>query len=190
MDNMKLLEQFLHDDIYGTTTGDTLDSWSLSTESIEEEFLHVPTPPTRVDSLPEVEQTPPDNARSSSQWFDSETPVNNNNNNSQALNKKEPLIKKFLNPILKNLKSNTDDNVVKQPEIFVNRMVQRKGRLFKVQNNPVEDLFKEYSSRWCVLENSKLICYSDATCSSIKEYFDGKNILSVQIIQDSKYKYR
>lgn len=62
--------------------------------------------------------------------------------------------------------------------------------LKKVQSGPVEDLFGEYSGRWCILENTNLFCYSDNTCTHLREHIQASNILSIQVVQDAKYKYR
>lgn len=35
-----------------------------------------------------------------------------------------------------------------------------------------------------------MFCYSDNTCSHLREHIQASNILSVQVVQDAKYKYR
>lgn len=90
--------------------------------------------------------------------------------------------------MVKNLRSK--ESGLLRPALEPKGVVQHKGMLYKVQSGPVEDLFGEFSARWCVLENWHLVCYSDNTCDSVKEYFPMENILSIQILQDQKYKYR
>jgi hypothetical protein len=82
------------------------------------------------------------------------------------------------------------DSVVQRPELEVKSFVHKKGMLYKVQGGPVEDLFGEYSGRWCVLQNSNFICYADSTSESIKEHFPAESVLSIQILQDPKFKYK
>lgn len=82
------------------------------------------------------------------------------------------------------------ENAIERAAITVKSVVPKKGMLYKVQNGPVEDIFGEYSGRWCIIENGSFLCYSDNTCQNLKEHFPAQNVLSVQILQDKKYNYR
>lgn len=66
----------------------------------------------------------------------------------------------------------------------------KKGMLYKVQNGPVEDLFGEYSGRWCMLENGNFVCYSNNSCENIKEHFPIDTILSVETVKHPRLKLK
>lgn len=183
---MKLLEELLQGDLYGNISeAHTLDEWSISNDS-ESEEISPPTPPIRVDSLPEdeIETKKPEITRKASfktktSWFTSEPSP------ASGEVKKGNWLKQVLEKGMKN-----KDDVVVRATLDAKSFVQKKGMLYKVQNGPVEDLFGEYSGRWCVLEKSNLICYSDNSCQHLKEHFTTQNVLSIQILQDKKYNYR
>ncbi|CAH0546516.1 unnamed protein product [Brassicogethes aeneus] len=203
LSEIQVLEELLQGDLYGTTSLETTESWSISNDSDSEEFLNPPTPPTRFDSLPEEEEertneapqkeaTPQTNHTSVTKWFDEGAEREESAANNKPKRNRSFRMSSFFEKapsLLKNIRL-TKDNEVDRPEILVNRMIGRKGRLFKVISNPVEGLFSEYNCRWCVLESSNLICYSDSAYSSVKESFKGSSILSIQLLQDAKYKYR
>ncbi|KAJ3663437.1 hypothetical protein Zmor_007698 [Zophobas morio] len=195
-EDIKLLEDFFNGDMYGTlSVGKTLDDWSISNDSEPEEFITPPTPPVRVDSLPEEEQHPLQNTpkeKPKTQWFTSNEVAKDNTTEAKKLGvwlKKQwkGALEKAPD-VVKGIKNR--DAVVQRPELEVKSFVHKKGMLYKVQSGPVEDLFGEYSGRWCILQNSNFICYSDNTCDSIKEHFPAESILSVQILQDPKFKYK
>lgn len=199
-DDKKILEELLQGELYGNTSNTgTYDNWSLSNDSEPGEFVNPPPPPTRVDSLPSDEPSTPVTKEEKSQtsWFTSEVnpaipsrPVST----VSEVSKKQSWFK-HMNEVLKkapdvvrNLRSK--DSVLLRPSLEPKGLVQHKGMLYKVQSGPVEDLFGEFSARWCVLENWHLVCYSDNTCDSVKEHFPMESVLSIQILQDQKYKYR
>lgn len=199
-DDKKLLEELLQGELYGnlSNTG-TYDNWSLSNDSEPGEFVNPPPPPTRVDSLPSDEPSTPTTKEEKSQtsWFtnDSTPTIPSRPVSTVSEASKKPSWFKQMNVVLKkapevvrNLRSK--DSMLLRPSLEPKGLVQHKGMLYKVQSGPVEDLFGEFSARWCVLENWHLVCYSDNTCDSVKEHFPMESILSIQILQDQKYKYR
>jgi Arf-GAP/Rho-GAP domain/ANK repeat/PH domain-containing protein 1 len=193
-EDIKLLEEFLQGDLYGNLSiTKTLDDWSISNDSDPEDFITPPAPPVRFDSLPEEEQQPPQispREKSRSHWFTSNESVKETASETKktgwlkqlkgALEKAPEVVKGVRNR----------DSVVQRPELEVKSFVHKKGMLYKVQGGPVEDLFGEYSGRWCVLQNSNFICYADSTSESIKEHFPAESVLSIQILQDPKFKYK
>lgn len=191
---MKLLEELLQGDLYGNISdAHTLDEWSISNESESEEICP-PTPPIRVDSLPEEETEPrvgltsSPSFKSRTNWFTFDTSSSaHTSNESKKTNWLKHVLEKAPD-VMRSMKNR--DTVVERASLDAKTFVQKRGMLYKVQNGPVEDLFGEYSGRWCVLERSNFICYSDNTCQNLKEHFPAQNILSIQILQDQKYNYR
>ncbi|KAJ8957081.1 hypothetical protein NQ318_007294 [Aromia moschata] len=185
--DMKFLEELLQGDLYGNiSSAHTIDEWSISNESENEEVFNPPTPPMRVDSLPEEEQDQCSNSKSRTNWFTNET-----SRQSQTENKKLSWFKQVLEKapeVVRGMKNK--DNMIERPPIGVKSFIQKRGMLYKVQGGPVEDLFGEYSGRWCILENSNFLCYSDNSCNNLKEHFPAQSLLSIQILQDKKYNYR
>lgn len=185
-------------DLYGSISNAyTLDEFSISNESETDDIVNPPTPPIRVDSLPEDEEEEkkeesnpkPPLVKSRTNWFMSEPSSPNlveNKKHSWFKQVKEVLEK--APEVVRGMKNR--DSVVERAALGVKTFVQKRGMLYKVQNGPVEDLFGEYSGRWCVLENANFICYSDNTCQNLKEHFPASNILSIQILQDKKYNYK
>lgn len=193
-------------DLYGNISdAHTLDDClSISNES-ETEEMNPPTPPIRVDSLPEDESNAATattsikreigrkiSFKSKTNWFTSDpSPSPPISSSPGGEVKKGGWFKQVLDKapeVMRGMKNK--DEVVARASLDAKTFVQKRGMLYKVQNGPVEDLFGEYSGRWCVLEKSNFICYSDNTCQHFKENFTAQNILSVQILQDKKYNYR
>lgn len=187
-------------DLYGSISNIS-DSWSISNESETDEFLNPPPPPTRIDSLPDEEQppslhqrlepvSPSPSTKSKTNWFTSPSTsaAATNAEKSQSDQKKNS---KWWNQILEKapgLISKNKGNIVDRPLLKVKTNIQKKGMLYKITSGPVEDLFGEYSGRWCVLENSNLSCYADSSCLNMKEQFQAVNILSIQLVPEFKYK--
>lgn len=192
VNHMKLLEELLQGDLYGTISNThTIEDWSISNDSESEDVISPPTPPMRIDSLPddEQEQEHKNGQKSRSNWFTNEKLQQNHTENKKYSWLKQ--VKEALEKapdVVRGIKNK--DNSVERPPISVKSIVQKKGMLYKIQSGPVEDLFGEYSGRWCVLENSNFVCYSDNSCQHLKEHFRAENILSIQILQDKKYNYR
>ncbi|CAH1958962.1 unnamed protein product [Acanthoscelides obtectus] len=210
--HIKMLEEMLQGDLYGTISDvRILEEWSLSDSQSESdaEFISPPTPPLRSDSLPEEnaedceavaprEPTTPE-AKSRTNWFTVET---ESKQTAATENKKQSWLKRHISfkfqvkdvldkapEVVKSLRSK-DSSIVERPAIGGKHLVQKKGMLYKVQSGPVEDLFGEYSGRWCIIEHAKFLCYSDNTCQHLREHFTAQNILSIQLLQDKKYNYR
>nr|CAH7712994.1 unnamed protein product [Callosobruchus chinensis] len=207
-----MLEEMLQGDLYGNISDvRIMDEWSLSDSQSESdaEFISPPTPPLRSDSLPEenpedvdaVEISEPKSpeVKSRTNWFtvDSEPKPS-----TVIENKKQSWLKRHISfkfqvkdvlekapDMVKSLR-NKDNSVVERPALGGRHLVQKKGMLYKVQSGPVEDLFGEYSGRWCIIEHGKFLCYSDNTCQNLREHFSAENILSIQLLQDKKYNYR
>ncbi|KAH1008777.1 uncharacterized protein LOC109539383 isoform X1 [Dendroctonus ponderosae] len=209
---MNLLQELLQEDLYGDISESyTVDEgdWSVSNESDSGEFLNPPTPPMRFDSLPEEESKETEKSVSdsletekTSSKYQHETKSRSNwYTDTHLAPSRPPTIerkKSWLNQVKKHVlvkapdvfKSKTSDNLVERPVLGGKHFVNKRGMLYKVQGGPVEEIFGEYSGRWCVLENADLFCYADNTCLHLKEHFPAANILSIQLLQDAKYKYR
>ncbi|KAF5288224.1 hypothetical protein FQA39_LY03992 [Lamprigera yunnana] len=193
LNDLKALEQLLQGDLYGTVSNvGTLDNWSISTESELDDYLNPPTPPTRMDSLPE--ETPSVSEKTKSNWFINDnvkenSKTSNNNIESKAINwfKQVNEVLKKAPEIVKGNKNK--NNMLLRPMLSAKSVVQ-KGMLYKVTSGPVEDLFGEFTSRWCILENGSLTCFADASSDNIKENFPMDTILSIQALVDQKYKYK
>ncbi|KAF5280530.1 hypothetical protein FQR65_LT00281 [Abscondita terminalis] len=192
--DLQALEELLQGDLYGSISNrGNFDNCSISTESEVEDYLNPPTPPTRFDSLSEETVNPSEKTRSN--WFvgDNNTtkPAGSTNNiESKAVN-----WLKQVNEVLKKapeiVKGNKHkDSVFMRPMLSTKVVTPQKGMLYKVTSGPVEDLFGEFTSRWCILENGYLTCFSDASGDHVKENFSMDNILSVQALVDQKYKYK
>ncbi|KAJ8981459.1 hypothetical protein NQ317_000135 [Molorchus minor] len=191
--DIKLLEELLQGDLYGNiSSAHTIDEWSISNDSENEEMVNPPTPPMRVDSLPEEDQDNTIVTKSRTNWFTNET--TSSSKQSHVENKKHSWFKQVKEVLEKAPDvvrgTKNKENIIERPPIGVKSFIQKRGMLYKIQSGPVEDLFGEYSGRWCVLENSNFLGYSDNTCNNLKEHFPAQNILSIQILQDKKYNYR
>lgn len=197
INDLKALEELLQGDLYGTSTNTgTYDNWS-SSESEVEEYVNPPTPPMRFDSLPE-EPAPAVTEKSKSNWFttasdaataatavapvsETKKPVGLRQRMSEVLKKAPDIVKGS---------GRQKDSVIGRPTLSPKGPVQQKGMLYKVTNGPVEDLFGEFTARWCILENGRFTCFSDNTSENVKENFSMDVILSVQTLLDQKFKYR
>lgn len=206
--DIKMLEELLQGDLYGNISSVlTLDDWSISNDSeIMDDFINPPSPPVRFDSLPEEEltlttsqpTTPREKSRTS--WFTATTTsiaaVTSSKSNSNVDGTRK--LTSWIQQVKDVLEKTPDvvrgvrnrDTTVQRPELSYMNFVHKKGMLYKVQSGPVEDLFGEYSGRWCILEKLTFICYSDNSCDTVKENFPAASILSIQILQDSKFKYK
>lgn len=194
-EDIRILEDFFQGDLYGNLNPiRSQEEYSTSNDSEIEEFISPPTPPARFDSLPEDDQPPPPyrpKEKPRSQWF-----TDNEPSIQPPVETKKPIgwfkqIKGALEKapdVVRGVRNR--DAVVQRPELELKSFVHKKGMLYKVQSGPVEDLFGEYSGRWCVLQHTNFICYADSSCDSIKEHFPAESILSIQILQDPKFKYK
>lgn len=198
INDLKALEELLQGDLYGTSTG-TYDNWSTSNESEVEEYINPPTPPMRFDSLPEEPKvtTPLVTEKSKSSWFTTDsTPTTTSPPVVSAGESKKPSwLKQHMSEVLKKAPeiikgSKQKDSVIGRPTLSPKGVVQQKGMLYKVTSGPVEDLFGEFSARWCILENGRFTCFSDNSSENVKENFSMDVILSIQVLLDQKFKYR
>ncbi|XP_018335487.1 arf-GAP with Rho-GAP domain, ANK repeat and PH domain-containing protein 1 [Agrilus planipennis] len=194
--DLNALEELLQGDLCNNSSVITADNWSASNESEVEEYMSPPTPPIRFDSLPEetmssswepptANQTPPLD-KSKTSWFLEEP--------APETPKKRPSWFKQVSVRMKVPEKITfkgsKDNMLVRPALVSKGMIQQKGMLYKITSGPVEDLFGEFSARWCILETGNFYCYSDNVSDTIKEHFPMENIMSIQVLLDQKFKYR
>ena len=57
-------------------------------------------------------------------------------------------------------------------------LVHHKGLLFKY--NGSKEFFQKFVPYWCVLSNTKFICYANITCENVKKNFDLTAIGSIE----------
>lgn len=210
INDLKALEELLQGELYSNVSNaGTYDNWSTSNESDIEEYINPPTPPLRFDSLPD--ETPEFHEKSKTSWFVNEI-ENKTETKEVKLEKKVEAIKpsstksnalelkasnwfKQVNDVLRKgpeivKPSKQKDNMIPRPALSQRGAVHHRGMLYKITNGPVEDLFGEFSARWCVLENGTFISYSDNSLDNVKESFAAEIILSVQILLDQKHKFK
>lgn len=186
-----LLESFLIGDTYGTIV--STDSNEDSIEDFgESDYFNPPTPPERTDSLfPETESeskpqpiTVPDKDRNSN-WFITETdtktvdetkPSNSYMQKFSHMLKLDSVLHKTPKPIIQKV------DQIERPPINNLPVPYFSGMLTRIVSGAVEDLFKNSQSRYCVLSDQKLMCYTDPTNSILKEAYTLDNIYSLQIV--------
>ncbi|XP_022910066.1 arf-GAP with Rho-GAP domain, ANK repeat and PH domain-containing protein 2 [Onthophagus taurus] len=198
------LERLLLGDLCETVTpANTIDDWSCSTESDIEEYINPPAPPERHDSLPSRESSPLPKRKepakekereSKTNWYTSDNVNINSTPTASTKNSKLNLLK-HVNDVLKKAPQlvrgkSSKDSYLARPSLNTRNAGHQRGLLYKVTNGPVEDLFGEFNSRWCTLEGQLFLCHTDNTCNTIKENFPMVNILSIQLLEDQKYKYK
>ncbi|GLV33934.1 Rho GTPase activating protein at 15B [Carabus blaptoides fortunei] len=185
--DLVLLEQLLESDLYGNITGvdPNYDQWSITSELEGDEYINPPTPPKRFDSLGEEVKTQPQTVedKSKTNWFTFDKPM-------AAVETKKSGWMKQLNDVLKkvpesarNIRGLYKDKCLDRPILNYRAIANHKGMLFKISRKSVEDLFGEYTFRWCVLANGILTFYTDNTCDCVKEHFSLESILSVQALE-------
>lgn len=191
-----LLESFLIGDTYGTivTTDNNEDNFE---DYGEVDYYNPPTPPERSDSLFPVEVETKTSTEQvtekdrNSNWFitdidtkpvaaiEDETKVTN------SMKQKFSHMKLKLDNVLhKSSKQNPmlKVNVVERPPLSTLPVNYYSGLLTKIVSGVVEDLFKNSQSRYCVLCDQKLMCYTDPTNSVLKEAYPLESIYSLQIV--------
>lgn len=189
------LQQLLLGDLYSNTNFSTIDNWSISNESETEDYISPPPPPPqRFDSLPEDQSPVLPRRESRTNWYTNSESTDNNNVSSRTSSISLNLFKQ-VNGVLKKAPNlvkggKSKENYLNRPAISAKAIHHHKGLLYKVTNGPVEDLFGEFNSRWCTLEGQLFLCHLDSSCNTIKENFPLETILSIQILQDAKYKYK
>lgn len=184
-----LLESFLIGDTYGTIVAS--DTTEDSFEFCESDYFNPPTPPERSDSLfPDTKTTKLNvvNKDRNSNWF-----VSTDNNDMKSVPEEEnkstnSVMQKFTH-ILKFEKLNKSSKpvppkveCVERPPVNSLPVPYFSGLLTRIVSGVVEDLFKNSQTRFCVLSDQKLMCYSDPTNSILKEAYTLDNIYSVQIV--------
>ncbi|KAJ8736874.1 hypothetical protein PYW07_000145 [Mythimna separata] len=188
-----LLESFLIGDTYGTIVAS--DNTDDSFEFYESEYFNPPTPPERSDSLfnepkPTTKINVVEKDRNSN-WFvttDTETKTvssvteDENKSTSSMMHKFSHMLKfeKLGNRTSKIVTQKVD--CVERPPVNSLPVPYFSGMLTRIVSGVVEDLFKNSQTRYCVLSDQKLMCYSDPTNSVLKEAYTLDNIYSVQIV--------
>ncbi|XP_065160617.1 arf-GAP with Rho-GAP domain, ANK repeat and PH domain-containing protein 2 isoform X2 [Atheta coriaria] len=211
------LEKALQGDLHGSFNLDNLSIFDDMSET-DETYISPPPPPPpeRSDSLFDNDQasapsSPKPELRSKinkeiggstskTSWY-----LGNQSNQSKesagaALETKttesiSQMLMKRIKPLVNKAESlknqfSKKDNVVARPMIQIKRGIQQKGMLFRITKGPVDELFGELNARWCVLQPGALLCHADNSCDTIKENISIESILSIQIVQDQKMKYK
>ncbi|KAK9877230.1 hypothetical protein WA026_016977 [Henosepilachna vigintioctopunctata] len=190
IEDYKMLEEILQEDLYGNiSTHRTIDSWSIS-DSEAEEFQNPPSPPVRFDSLLEEPTTP---TVKEEKLRPAPVPPAANNSTKNSGGERRSWLKHVKDVVIASsdiIKGKHKDGVTQRPMVHMKNSAYKKGMLYKVQNGPVEDLFGEYSGRWCILENGNMICYSNNSCEHIKEHFPVDTILSVEYVKHPRLKLK
>lgn len=190
-DEYRAMEEILYEDLYGKiSSARTVDTWSLSDSDVDE-FLNPPSPPVRVDSLnnetPQAEKKTEDPPKSTVTVSTPSIPK-------QSSGERKGWLKQMKDAVLATssqiMSGKPSKELTPRPTIDSKNYHYKKGMLYKVQNGPVEDLFGEYSGRWCILECNSLICYSSNTCENIKEHFPIDSILSIEVMHNPKLRHK
>ncbi|XP_047040592.1 arf-GAP with Rho-GAP domain, ANK repeat and PH domain-containing protein 2 [Helicoverpa zea] len=183
-----LLESFLIGDTYGTIVAS--DNTDDTFEFYESEYFNPPTPPERSDSLfndtKPTKLTVVDKDRNSN-WFvatDAETKslAEDDAKPTNSVMQKFSHMLKFekLNKSTKPAPQKVE--CVERPPVNTLPVPYFSGMLTRIVSGVVEDLFKNSQTRYCVLSDQKMMCYSDPTNSILKEAYTLDNIYSVQIV--------
>ena len=187
-----LLESFLIGDTYGTIVAS--DSTDDSFEFYESEYFNPPTPPERTDSLfnetkPTTKLNVVDKDRNSNWFVTADAEIKSVTSVTEDDNKSTNSVMQKFSHMLKFEKLNRTSKVVTQKVDCVERppvnslpVPYFSGILTRIVSGVVEDLFKNSQTRYCVLSDQKLMCYSDPTNSVLKEAYTLDNIYSVQIV--------
>lgn len=186
-----LLESFLIGDTYGTIISTDNGSEEAEYDFGESDYFNPPTPPERFDSLLPEEassrtgsSTTADHEKRTN-WYDSaiEVPTENEMKAPNSMMQRFSCILKLDNVLYKSSKQAVQKvEVVQQPPLNNLPVPYYSGVLNKVVSGVVEDLFKNTQSRYCLLSDQKLSCYTDPTTSVIKETYLLENIYCVQIV--------
>ncbi|XP_044763412.1 arf-GAP with Rho-GAP domain, ANK repeat and PH domain-containing protein 1 [Coccinella septempunctata] len=188
IEDYKMLEEILQEDLYGNISAHrTIDTWSIS-DSEAEEFANPPSPPVRFDSL--QEEPVASNAKDERLR---PAPAPSALNHLKNGGERKSWLKHVKDVVIASseiIKGKHKEGLVQRPMVNMKNSAYKKGMLYKVQNGPVEDLFGEYSGRWCMLENGVFVCYSNNSCENIKEHFPIDTILSVETVKHPKLKLK
>lgn len=182
-----LLESFLIGDTYGTIVAtEPSDNTDENFEFDESDYFNPPTPPERSDSLfPDEKSNIGDKDRNSN-WYvasDGEAkPVPEDDTKINKVRQRFSHMLKFdkLNKSTKPAPVKVEH--VERPPVNTLPVPYFSGMLTKIVSGVVEDLFKNSQTRYCVLSDQKLMCYTDPTNCVLKEAYMLKNIYSIQIV--------
>ncbi|XP_032526576.2 arf-GAP with Rho-GAP domain, ANK repeat and PH domain-containing protein 2 isoform X1 [Danaus plexippus] len=189
-----LLESFLIGDTYGTIISTDSGNDEPIYDFGESDYFNPPTPPERSDSLLPNEPLAKSSSSSSekeklSNWYVGTDPsstetVQEDIKPSSSMIQKFSSMLKLDNKLSKsNSKSSVQKiHVIERPPLNKYPVPYYSGTLTKVVSGLVEDLFKNSQSRYCVLSDQKLICYTDPANLIMKEAYTLDNILSLQIV--------
>ncbi|CAK1554623.1 unnamed protein product [Leptosia nina] len=186
-----LLESFLIGDTYGTIVSNNVSN-DEPFDFVESDYFNPPTPPERFDSLAQSETKSdiPLNQRKNSNWYVDSDCNANNITTTEDIKPTNSVMQRFSNMLkLDNVLYKTKQSAVKvdtveRPAINQLPVAYYSGTLSKVTSGTVEDLFKntQSCSRYCVLSDQKLVCYTDAVNSIVKEVYTVDSINSLQIV--------
>ncbi|KAI8431141.1 hypothetical protein MSG28_001186 [Choristoneura fumiferana] len=185
-----LLESFLIGDTYGSiVTTDTADD---TFDFRDSEYFNPPTPPERSDSLFPENETKTDTPSAgdkdkNSNWFvpnESETKSEEiKGTNTHSVMQKFSSMLKLDNVLHKSVKPVVSKvDAVERPAVNSLPVQFYSGTMTKVMSGGVEELFKNAQSRFCVLSDQKLMCYTDPTNSVLKESYTLDSINSLQVV--------
>lgn len=184
-----LLESFLIGDTYGTIVAN--DSSDDNFEDFHDiDYFNPPTPPERSDSLldeaNEKKSATVDKERQSN-WFVTDTdtqliPEEEVKPSNSVMQKFSHMLK--LDRTLSKTSKTTPAKVevVDRPPINQMPISYFSGTLTRIVSGIVEDLFKNSQTRYCVLSDQKLMCYTDPTNSVLKEAYMLDSVYSVQLV--------
>ncbi|KOB57055.1 Arf-GAP with Rho-GAP domain, ANK repeat and PH domain-containing protein 1 [Operophtera brumata] len=183
-----LLESFLIGDTYGTVVAVDNDEDIL--EYVENDYFNPPSPPERFDSLAELDRQGTAAAvvnESHSNWYVTEG--NTHMTTEVPVKRSDSMIQKFSrrlkldNVLHKPVKLNEPEVlIVERPPINHLPASYFSGNIMRtVAPGLVEELFKTSQSRYCVLSDQKLVCYSDPTNAIVKEIHLLNSIYCVQL---------
>ncbi|XP_063633158.1 arf-GAP with Rho-GAP domain, ANK repeat and PH domain-containing protein 2 [Cydia splendana] len=185
-----LLESFLIGDTYGTIV--TTDNSDETFDFRDIEYYNPPTPPERSDSLfPETEikdeKVPMVDKDNNSNWFVSDTDslpkAGERSTSTHSVMQKFSSMLKLDNMLNKSPKAVIPKvDTIERPPVNGLPVQFFSGTLTKVVSGGVEDLFKNTQSRFCVLSEQKLLCYTDPTNSVLKESYPLDTINSLQVV--------
>ncbi|XP_026760493.2 arf-GAP with Rho-GAP domain, ANK repeat and PH domain-containing protein 2 isoform X1 [Galleria mellonella] len=182
-----LLESFLIGDTYGSII--STDTHDDVMEFPESDYFNPPTPPERSDSLltaPETtdvnennNEVPPD----TDSVQDNPKPIVSDVKKPQSVMHKFSQILKLDNVLNKPTKQeNLNVQIIERPPINMFEAPYFCGIITRITSTVTEDLFKNSQSRYCVLSNKKLMCYTDPTNSILKEAYTLDYVYSIQLV--------
>lgn len=174
-----LLESFLIGDTYGSIISNDSHEETFEFEA-ESEYFNPPTPPERSDSL---FTNPTETVSVADQVIkDGNKPLCNDVKKTSVMHKFSQILK--LDNVLHKPVRQDSNNVpiVERPPINHFQVPYYCGVLMRIVSAVGEDLFKNSQSRYCMLADHQLTCYTDPTNSVLKEAYTLDNVHSVQVV--------